>query len=73
MAERETGTVKWFNAGKGYGFVERDNGEGDVLSITAQLMEPASKRWTKDSGLNLMLLKVIRDLKRRMFKPWVKA
>ncbi|HDD55789.1 MAG TPA: cold-shock protein [Chloroflexi bacterium] len=31
MAERETGTVKWFNAGKGYGFIERDNGEGDVF------------------------------------------
>jgi len=30
-AGRETGTVKWFNAGKGYGFIERDNGEGDVF------------------------------------------
>ncbi len=27
MAERETGTVKWFNASKGFGFIEREQGE----------------------------------------------
>lgn len=26
MAERETGTVKWFNASKGYGFITREAG-----------------------------------------------
>ena len=25
MAERVTGTVKWFNASKGFGFIEREN------------------------------------------------
>lgn len=31
MSDRLNGKVKWFNASKGYGFLERGNGESDVF------------------------------------------
>lgn len=31
MSERYTGTVKWFNAAKGYGFIGREDGENDLF------------------------------------------
>lgn len=31
MSDRITGTVKWFNSEKGYGFITPDNGTPDVF------------------------------------------
>ncbi|MBU1099386.1 MAG: cold-shock protein [Bacteroidetes bacterium] len=39
MAEREVGTVKWFNGSKGYGFITRENGEDLFVHFSAIQLE----------------------------------
>jgi CspA family cold shock protein len=39
MSERILGTVKWFNGGKGYGFIEREDGDDVFVHFSAILGE----------------------------------
>ncbi len=39
MADRITGTVKWFNAAKGYGFIAREGGKDVFVHFSAIQMD----------------------------------
>ncbi|MFN2241713.1 MAG: cold-shock protein [Anaerolineae bacterium] len=57
MSERETGTVKWFNGSKGYGFIEREGGADVFVHFSAirgegfrNLEEGQSVEFTVEQG-----------------------
>jgi len=44
---RVTGTVKWFNNDKGFGFIARDDGQEDVFCHHSALQGQGLKRLTE--------------------------
>jgi len=46
--QRQTGKVKWFNATKGYGFIQPDNSGADVF-VHASAVEKAGLQGLKDN------------------------
>jgi CspA family cold shock protein len=56
MAERETGTVKWFNNSKGFGFIERQDGE-DVFVHFNQIRSEGYKTLSDGQKVEFTVVK----------------
>ena len=50
MADMITGTVKWFNSEKGYGFIQPDDGGKDVFVHFRQVNNPGFGRVELQEG-----------------------
>jgi len=50
MAELSTGTVKWFNDEKGYGFIEQENGGSDLFVHFRQVNNNTGGRVSLNDG-----------------------
>ncbi len=50
MAELLTGTIKWFNDEKGYGFIQQNDGGEDVFVHFRQVNNPSNSRVTLAEG-----------------------
>ena len=48
MSDRESGTVKWFNDSKGYGFIQRESGKDVFVHFGAIKIEGDGYRTLKE-------------------------
>jgi CspA family cold shock protein len=56
MAEKEIGTVKWFNGEKGYGFIARKNGEKDVFVHFSAILGDGFKTLKEDQAVEFSVV-----------------
>lgn len=50
------GTVKWFNAEKGFGFIAPDNGEGDIFAHYQQIQSDGYRSLNENQRVEFELV-----------------
>jgi cold shock protein len=55
MSNRRNGIVKWFNAGKGFGFITPDDGAADVFVHFRSIMTEGYKSLDEGQALSFIL------------------
>lgn len=56
MSERETGTVKWFNGEKGFGFIAPDDGTKDVFVHYSSILGNGFKTLKEDQKVEFIIV-----------------
>jgi CspA family cold shock protein len=51
----ETGTVKWFNEGKGFGFIAPDNGGKDLFAHVSEISGSGFKTLTENQRVEFQI------------------
>lgn len=55
MSNTVTGTVKWFNESKGFGFIEQDNGGKDVFAHYSQIASSGFKTLSEGQRVSFVV------------------
>lgn len=56
MAEREVGTVKWFNGEKGFGFIAPESGEKDVFVHFSAILSEGYKSLKENQKVEFLVV-----------------
>ena len=55
MESKETGIVKWFNASKGFGFINRQDDESDIFVHYSQIKEKGFKSLSENDEVSFTM------------------